>query len=159
MAQLVDLFSVLPKRHVDPRLSRLYRRFGLRKTFSVAEAAAALHTDIDTAFRVLMLDDGIEDSRFRCAVNNGKLWLLAIDPFRSAAHAWNEQYADDFRSLPVPFSASQFAQATGIPFPAANTLLSILVRYGHLIHTETLLSEGAGEVFRLPPRRTVRTAA
>jgi hypothetical protein len=156
---LVDLFSVLPKRHVDPRLTRLYRRFGLNKVFSVAEAANCLHTTTDVAFRVLMLGEGLSDSRFRTATNNGSLWLLAVDAFREAARAWGVQYAEVIRTLPVPFSASQFSNATGIPYPAANTLLSLLVRYGHLIHAETLLGDGEGAVFRTPPRRTVRTAA
>jgi hypothetical protein len=159
MAQLVDIFDALPKRHIDKRLTRLYRRFGLRKTFSIAEAADCLHVTTDVAFRIFMFNDGISDSRFRTATNNGALWLLGQDPFRAAASAWGVQYAEVFKDLPVPFSANQFAQATGIPYPAANTLLSILVRYGHLMHTDSLLNDGAGEVFRLPPRRTVRTAA
>lgn len=159
MAPLIDIFEALPKRHTDPRLTRLYKKFGLNKTFSVAEAADCLHVTTDVAFRILMLDDGIADSRFRCSVNNGKLWLLAIDPFREAARAWGEQYLGVIRTLPVPFSASQFSQTTGIPYPAANTLLSILVRYKHLIHAGPHENEGAAEVYRLPPRKIVRAAA
>lgn len=154
---LIDVFAALPPRHVDARLTRLYKRFGLGKVFSVSDAATVLHLDVDSTFRLIFGNQNLEDSRFRACPHSGRIWLLAQDGFREAAKAWAAQYANVFAALPSSFGAQEFSTATGIPYSACNTLLSILLRYGYLHRAGGL--DDSNSIYRLKPRRTVKVAA
>jgi hypothetical protein len=149
-----DLLSALPPRREDKRISRLFRKFGAKTTFSISEAAQALHIDDLKAWRLLYIGD-LFDSNYRVARHNGRLWLLPINPFVAAAENWASQYRAIMASLPPPFSADQFAREAGIPFAAGNTILSVMAQYGHLV-TGRIEEHGQIAIYRLPPRKIVR---
>jgi hypothetical protein len=144
----------LPPRHLDPRLDALVKAFGVSKTFSLSQGAEVLGVDNATADRWLFTQQ-ISDSRYRVALNCGRFWVLANNPFVSAAKVWAEIYADTLADLPCPFTATEFSEATRIPFASANTVLSALATYGHIRRMPSVNNEISNPEYRMPPRRTV----
>jgi hypothetical protein len=144
----------LPPRHLDPRLDALVKAFGVSKTFSLGQGADVLGVDHATADQWLFYQQ-ISDSRYRVALNCGRFWILANNPFVSAAKVWAEIYRDTLESLPCPFTADEFSRATRIPFASANTVLSALATYGHLWKMPSVNNEISNPEYRMPPRRGV----
>lgn len=146
---MIDILDALPPRSIDARITRLHRRFGARTVFSLSDGAAALHVDHNTAWRLF---GNLHDSRFRVSASGFAFSLLPVDPFVDAAKVWARQYRPAMARLPSPFSGDDLAQATQIPYAAANTVLSILARYGHL---ERVGSFDTNVAFKLPRRKVV----
>jgi hypothetical protein len=159
VAQLIDITHLLPVRIRDVRITALEKAFG-RGAFSSFDAAAILDLPEPEVWRILFIND-LADDCARVTRDNGKFTILPIPQEIPALESWRRRYLPVLRTLPQPFSASQFAIAASIPFPSANYLLGLFYAHRLIIQTMTpIIGSGNGygdstQIFRVRRRRVV----
>lgn len=122
----VDIFSKLPDRFIDPRITVLHAHFK-RNVFTLEEGARVLGLSTIDALGVLSYRP-LSDCRFRISKNNRDFWLVTVDPALAAASHWVPLIED----MPRFFTHNIFAMKTGIPHFSSNFILSTLTRAGFL---------------------------
>jgi hypothetical protein len=128
---------------LDARIARLRRAYGTR-VFTTAEAATTLHLRLANAWTLLAHGDGLVDDGSRVTMNGEGWWIVRRNPEQVFAQRVADQYGSLLRRQ-QHWSAAEFADAAAIPYPTANYLLSLLVRFRKL---DTTLG---GDRYLAPP--------
>jgi hypothetical protein len=139
--------SLPPLRH-DLRIARLRKAFG-RRPFTTAQAAAVLRLQINDVFSLFFAEPGLEDDTARVAMHHADWWLVSRNPEAALAEQTMGEHWPILRERDE-WTAEEFAEAAGIPFPSANYLLSLMVRHGKIEMRAMHIN-----VFVMPRRRKV----
>jgi hypothetical protein len=113
---------------IDLRIGRLRKAFG-KRVFTTHQAADVLKRSVAGTWALLFRDPGLADEASRVAMHDGDWWIVSRNPEEALAARVAEQYSRILRGQ-EDWSADEFAKAAGIPYPTANYLLSLMVRFG-----------------------------